>query len=420
MPKKVEEMSALAVKNLKSAGLYAVGGVPGLHLQVTSTGAKTWILRFTAGVKPGTGKPWRRDLGLGGYPAVGLADARRKSQEAKDKLAQGIDPITEKREQRSTMLAARLAEITFEKAAQQYIEAKSGEWSNEKHGQQWTNTLTAYAFPVIGSLRVSDIERAHVLQVLEPLWFGDKNAELEKDRRPKIETGTRVRQRIESVLDWASVRGYRKGDNPARWEGYLDKVLPARGKVQKVQHHAALPIAALPDFISRLRQRNGIGAKALEFTILTAARSGEVRGATWDEIDLEARVWTVPAERMKAKKEHRVPLSDTAIALLKGLHRLEGSNLVFSPPRGLNPLSDNTLTKVLKDMEVPVTAHGFRSTFRDWCSEHTEYPSEVAEMALAHTIGNAVEAAYRRGDLFDKRRAMMATWTAFCDGKSTT
>lgn len=420
MPKKVEELSALAVKNLKGAGLYAVGGVPGLHLQVTSTGAKTWILRFTAGVKPGTGKPWRRDLGLGGYPAVGLADARRKAQEAKDKLAQGIDPITEKREQRSTMLAARLAEITFEKAAQQYIEAKSGEWSNEKHGQQWTNTLTAYAFPVIGSLRVSDIERAHVLQVLEPLWFGDKNAELEKDRRPKIETGTRVRQRIESVLDWASVRGYRKGDNPARWEGYLDKVLPARGKVQKVQHHAALTIADLPDFISRLRQRNGIGAKALEFTILTAARSGEVRGATWDEIDLEARVWVVPAERMKAKKEHRVPLSDTAIALLKGLHRLEGSNLVFPPPRGLNPLSDNTLTKVLKDMEVPVTAHGFRSTFRDWCSEHTEYPSEVAEMALAHTIGNAVEAAYRRGDLFDKRRAMMATWAAFCDGKSAT
>ena len=420
MPKKVEELSALAVKNLKGAGLYAVGGVPGLHLQVTSTGAKTWILRFTAGVKPGTGKPWRRDLGLGGYPAVGLADARRKAQEAKDKLAQGIDPITEKREQRSTMLAARLAEITFEKAAQQYIEAKSGEWSNEKHGQQWTNTLTAYAFPVIGSLRVSDIERAHVLQVLEPLWFGDKNAELEKDRRPKIETGTRVRQRIESVLDWASVRGYRKGDNPARWEGYLDKVLPARGKVQKVQHHAALTIADLPDFISRLRQRNGIGAKALEFTILTAARSGEVRGATWDEIDLEARVWTVPAERMKAKKEHRVPLSDTAVALLKGLHRLEGSNLVFPPPRGLNPLSDNTLTKVLKDMEVPVTAHGFRSTFRDWCSEHTEYPSEVAEMALAHTIGNAVEAAYRRGDLFDKRRAMMATWAAFCDGKSAT
>ncbi len=418
MPKKVEELSALAVKNLKEAGLYAVGGVPGLHLQVTSTGAKTWILRFTAGVKPGTGKPWRRDLGLGGYPAVGLADARRKAQEAREKVAQGIDPITEKREQRSAMMAARLAEITFEKAAHQYIEAKSGEWRNEKHGQQWTNTLAAYAFPVIGALRVSDIERAHVLQVLEPLWFGDKEAEQEKDRKPKIETGTRVRQRIESVLDWATVRGYRQGDNPARWEGYLDKVLPARNKVQKVQHLAALPIAELPDFLSRLRQRNGIGARALEFAILTAARSGEVRGATWDEIDLEARVWTVPADRMKAKKEHRVPLSETAIKLLNDLPRMEDCNLVFPPPRGRNPLSDNTLTKVLKDMEVPVTAHGFRSTFRDWCAEHTEFPREVAEMALAHTIGNAVEAAYRRGDLFDKRRALMATWAAFCDGKS--
>ena len=223
---------------------------------------------------------------------------------------------------------------------------------------------------------------------------------------------------MEQVLDWATVRGYRKGDNPARWRGALDKVLPAPDKVRKVKHHAALSIAELPDFLTRLRQRNGIGARALEFAVLTAARSGEVRGATWEEIDLDARVWTIPADRMKASKEHRVPLSDAALKLLESLPRMEGTDLVFPPPRGTKPLSDNTLTKVLKDMEVPVTAHGFRSTFRDWCAEHTEFPREVAEMALAHTIGNAVEAAYRRGDLFEKRRALMGAWAEYCDGKS--
>ncbi len=418
MPKKAAELSALAVKNIKEPGLHAVGGVAGLHLQVTNTGAKTWILRFTAGVKPGTNKPWRRDLGLGGYPDVGLADARRKAQEAREKIAQRIDPITEKREQRSAMMAARLAEITFKKAAQQYIEAKSVEWRNGKHAQQWTNTLTTYAFPVLGSLRVSDIERAHVIQVLEPLWFGDKNAAKEKDRKPKIETGTRVRQRIEAVLDWATVREYRSGENPARWDGYLDKIFPARNKVQKVQHHAALPIAEMPDFMTRLRQRSGIGARALEFAILTAARSGEARGATWSEIKLEERMWVIPAERMKTKKEHRVPLSDAAMKLLESLPRMEGTDLVFPSPRGNKALSENTLTKVLEDMDVPVTAHGFRSTFSDWRAEHTEFPREVGEMALSHTIENKVEAAYRRLDLFEKRRALMGVWAVYCDGKS--
>lgn len=425
MPKKIDPLTPVELnrkieklKQTGARGLIAVGGVPGLHLQVSAAGATTWILRFTAGVKPGTDTPWRRDLGLGSYDKLPLKDAREKARRAHDLIAQGIDPITEKREQRSAMIAARLAEITFEQAARQYIEARSAEWSNGKHTQQWTNTLETYAFPVIGQLRVSDIDHTHVLRVLDPLWYGDKDAELEKDRKPKIETGTRVRQRIESILDWATVRGYRSGENPARWKGYLDKVLPARSKVQKVKHHAALSIAELPDFIPRLRQRNGTGARALEFAILTAGRSGEVRGATWNEIDLEARVWTVPAERMKTKKEHRVPLSDAAMRLLNSLPRMEGTDLVFPSPRANKPLSDNTLTKVLEDMEVPVTAHGYRSTFRDWCAEHTEFPREVAEMALAHTIGNAVEAAYRRGDLFEKRRALMGAWAEYCDGKS--
>lgn len=425
MPKKIDPLTPVELnrkieklKQTGARGLIAVGGVPGLHLQVSAAGATTWILRFTAGVKPGTDTPWRRDLGLGSYDKLPLKDAREKARRAHDLIAQGIDPITEKREQRSAMIAARLAEITFEQAARQYIEARSAEWSNGKHTQQWTNTLETYAFPVIGQLRVSDINHTHVLRVLDPLWYGDKDAELEKDRKPKIETGTRVRQRIESILDWATVRGYRSGENPARWKGYLDKVLPARSKVQKVKHHAALSIAELPDFITRLRQRNGIGARALEFAILTAARSGEVRGAPWDEIDLEARVWTVPAERTKTKKEHRVPLSDAAVRLLNSLPRMEGTDLVFPSPRGNKPLSSDTLTKVLEDMEVPVTAHGYRSTFRDWCAEHTEFPSEVAEMALAHTVPNAVEAAYRRGDLFEKRRALMRVWAEYCDGKS--
>lgn len=425
MPKKIDPLTPVELnrkieklKQTGARGLIAVGGVPGLHLQVSAAGATTWILRFTAGVKPGTDTPWRRDLGLGSYDKLPLKDAREKARRAHDLIAQGIDPITEKREQRSAMIAARLAEITFEQAARQYIEARSAEWSNGKHTQQWTNTLETYAFPVIGQLRVSDIDHTHVLRVLDPLWYGDKDAELEKDRKPKIETGTRVRQRIESILDWATVRGYRSGENPARWKGYLDKVLPARSKVQKVKHHAALSIAELPDFITRLRQRNGIGARALEFAILTAARSGEVRGAPWDEIDLEARVWTVPAERTKTKKEHRVPLSDAAVRLLNSLPRMEGTDLVFPSPRGNKPLSSDTLTKVLEDMEVPVTAHGYRSTFRDWCAEHTQFPSEVAEMALAHTVPNAVEAAYRRGDLFEKRRALMRVWAEYCDGKS--
>ncbi len=406
MPKKVKELSALAVKNINSAGLHAVGGVPGLHLQVTPSGAKTWILRFTAGTKPGTGKPWRRDLGLGGYPAVTLSMARAKAQEAREKIAQGIDPITEKREQRSAMIAARLAEITFETAASRYIESQSAVWKKGgKSEHQWTQSLSDYAFSQIGSLRVCDIGHSQIIQVLEPIWT------------TKTETATRVRQRIEAVLDWATVRGYRDGENPARWKGYLDKVLPAPSQLKKVNHHSALAVPDLPQFMSRLSKQEGISPRALEFVILTATRSGEVRGAKWDEIDMEEGVWTIPEGRMKAKKEHRVPLSSSALKLLSKLPRIEGSDFVFPPPRGNKPLSDNTLTAVLRRMEVPVTAHGFRSTFRDWCAEHTEFPSEVAEMALAHTIKNKVEAAYRRGDLFEKRRELMASWAEFCSGK---
>ncbi|WP_082061811.1 integrase arm-type DNA-binding domain-containing protein [Xanthomonas sp. GPE 39] len=295
MPRKAKELTDIAVRNLRKPGYYAVGGaVSGLLLQVTATGARSWVLRYTAGVKPGTDKPWRRDLGLGGYPDVSLSEARRKAAEARELLSKNIDPITAKREARSAMLAARLAEITFEKAAHQFIESKSAEWkSGGKSADQWTSSLEAYAFPVLGSLRVADIDRAHVLRVLEPIWI-EKN-----------ETANRVRQRMESVLDWAKVRGFREGDNPARWNGYLDKVLPAPGKVRDVQHHPALPYAPMQSFMLDLRSRNGMGARVLEFAILTAARSGEARGARWDEVGMPERCSRAWRHRFRGGGSHR-------------------------------------------------------------------------------------------------------------------
>jgi integrase len=395
MPKKAKELSALEVGRLKTPGLFAVGGVPGLQLQVSPTGARTWVLRIMVAGK-------RRDMGLGGYPAVPLALAREKAREARASIEKGIDPIAQRAAARSTLAASRGAEITFEDAARQFIRAKEVEWKNAKHSQQWTNTLETYAFPVVGKLACADIALPHVLKILEPIWSA------------KTETATRLRGRLESVLDWATVRGHRKGENPARWKGHLDKILPAPGKVAKVEHHGAVAIDALGAFVTDLRTRDGIAARALEFLILTAVRSGEIRGATWSEIDLPGRVWTIPAERMKAGKEHRVPLSDEAARLLNALPRFAGNDLVFPSPRGL-VLSDMTLTAVMRRMKREEVPHGFRSTFRDWAAERTNYPREVCEMALAHAIGNAVEAAYRRGDLFEKRARMMAEWAKFCD-----
>lgn len=395
VPKKAKELSALEVGRIKSPGLHAVGGVAGLHMQVTPTGARTWILRAMIAGK-------RRDMGMGGFPDVTLAQAREKAREARACVERGVDPVAERAAARSALMAERGAMTTFEEAARQFISAKSAEWKNVKHGQQWTNTLEAYAFPFVGKLACADIALPHVLKILEPIWT------------TKTETATRLRGRIESVLDWATVRGFRKGENPARWKGHLDKILPAPGKVAKVEHHEAVAVDDVAAFMQDLRKRDGVAAKALEFLILTVVRSGEVRGAVWSEIDLAGRVWKIPPERMKAGKEHRVPLSDEALRLLEALPRVAGNDLVFPSPRGL-VLSDMTLTAVMRRMERKEVPHGFRSTFRDWAAERTNYPREVAEMALAHTIGNAVEAAYRRGDLFEKRARMMAEWAKFCD-----
>ncbi len=393
MPKASIELSALKVKELTDPGLHFVGVVPGLALRVLPSGVKTWVLRVTVAGK-------RRDMGLGGYPAVTLAKARENAREARERVRAGVDPIEASRASRSAAAATRAAALTFEQCAAKYIEANQSGWKNAKHAAQWVSTLEQYAFPVMGGLLVRDVALSHVLAVLEPIW------------KTKTETASRLRGRLESVLDWATVRKYRTGENPARWKGHLDKLLPKPAKVAKVEHHRAVPVADVGAFLVKLRMQAGLGARALEFAILTAARSGEVRGACWSEINTEAKVWVIPAARMKAGKEHRVPLSADALALLEALPRMAGTELVFPAPRG-GALSDMTLSAVLRRMEVDAVPHGFRSTFRDWAGERTAHPREVIEHALAHLLKDKDEAAYQRGDLFEKRRRLMDDWSAF-------
>jgi integrase len=411
MPKKVAELGALAVSRLSTPGLNAVGGVSGLHLQIIPPNAKSWVLRTMVGGK-------RRDIGLGGFPDVTLAQAREKARATKEKIAQGIDPIEEQRAARSLLAASHAKAQDFEQCTRAYVKSMESGWSNAKHAKQWLTTLETYAFPVMGRMLVRDVGVSHVLQVLEPIWA------------TKTETATRVRQRMEAVLDWAKSREYRSGDNPARWKGHLDKQLPKPSKVAKVVHHPALDLNDVQGFISAVRTSHGVGARALEFVMLTACRSGEVRGAQWSEFDLEAAVWTVPEVRMKIKGKgpHRVPLSDAAVRLIKDMPKIEGTDFVFSSAKG-GALSDMTLTSVIRrlnegktpppwrdrDTGEQVVPHGLRSTFRDWASERTAYARDVVEMALAHAIENKVEAAYRRGDLFDKRTRLMADWAEFCD-----
>lgn len=394
MPKKATELGPLQVSRLRAPGLHPVGGVAGLRLQVSPSGARSWILRVSIGGKPS-------EKGLGGYPDVTLAGARDAARAIRAKIAAGVNPIEEARAARSALAAAVASAWTFDQCAESYIEAKTPEWSNDRHVGQWTASLANYATPVIGRMLVRDVDHRHVLSVLEPIW------------QTKTETATRVRARLEAVLDWATTRGYREGPNPARWKGHLDKLLPAPAKIAKVKHFAALPVRDVGAFMLRLRAADGMGARALEFAILTAARSGEVRGATWSEIDLDTALWTVPAERMKMRREHRVPLSDAALRLLRAQAQGKPDAFVFPAPMG-GALSDMTISAVLRRMEVPAVPHGFRSTFRDWAAEHTNTPRDVAEMALAHAIGDKVEAAYRRGDLFAKRTKLMQTWADFC------
>lgn len=390
MPKIAKTLTAMAVSKLTQPGMHAVGGVPGLHLRILKTGAKSWVLRTMIHRR-------RADLGLGGFPLVSLADARTAARALHLQIRGGEDPLAQRRQTRMERSA-----MTFAQAAAAYIQAHSPGWKNAKHAQQWHNTLTAYAFPVLGEKLAKDIQTTDVLQVLQPIWTS------------KTETASRVRNRIELVLDWEAAREQREGKNPARWRGHLEMLLPKPNRVAKTTHQRALAVKDMPAFMAQLRQQKGIAARALEFAILTATRSGEVRGATWREIDLTLGTWAIPGARMKAGRDHRVPLSAPALALLHTLPRFVGEDCVFPAPRGGGMLSDMALSALLRRMAVDAVPHGFRSTFRDWVAELTAYPGDLAEMALAHAIGDKVEAAYRRGDMFEKRRQMMQAWADFC------
>jgi integrase len=389
MPLRAFGLTAKTVETL-GPGYHADGGK--LYLQVSPSGSRSWIFRYQRHAR-------RRDMGLGPYPLVGLADARRLANECRELLFHGIDPLDQKHGQRATQKAAAAKAITFKECAEKYVAAHQAGWS-ERHARLWEQSLTAHAYPVLGDLTVASIDLPLVLKVLEAIW------------NTKTDTATRVRSRVESVLDWAATHGYRSGENPARWRGHLENLLPARNKVKPVEQHAALPYPEIGAFIAELRQRQAVGARGLEFCILTAARSGEVRGGQWDEIDLQNRTWTIPGSRMKAGREHRVPLSDRAVEILREMAEIRTSDFVF--PGFAGPLDHKTFLRLLERMGGKLTIHGFRSTFRDWAAERTAYPSEIAEMALAHQVGSAVERAYRRSDLFEKRRRLMDDWGRFC------
>lgn len=393
MARETERLPPVSVKKIKEPGYHADGG--GLYLQVTKTGARTWVFRYTIGGRA-------REMGLGGLGAVSLAKARAKAAECRQLRADGLDPIEERDRARREAEEEAARAKTFKECAQAYIEAHKASWRNKKHADQWTSTLKAYAYPTLGETPVQRIGVAGITSVLEPIWT------------KKPETASRVRGRIEAVLDWATTRGYRQGDNPARWRGHLANILPSRAKVRRVEHHPALPYAEIGNFMAALRAEAGTVARALEFTILTAARTSEVIGARWEEIDLEAATWVIPAGRIKAGREHRVALSSAAIAVLK---EMAGKDPVFVFPgaRAKHSISNMAMLKLLARMKrSDLTVHGFRSSFRDWAAERTNFPREVAEMALAHAIGDKVEAAYRRGDLFKKRLLLMEAWAKHC------
>ncbi|MGR3524843.1 MAG: tyrosine-type recombinase/integrase [Paracoccaceae bacterium] len=421
MPKVATELTALDVKRLTHPGgkrnvLFSVGGVPGLHMQITPNGGRSWVLR----VKVGT---LRRDIGLGGFPGVTLSMARDKAREVRTKIENGVDPVEERKAVKAALIAAQRRGLTFADAVDKCLAAKLDAFKNAKHRQQWQNTLATYAIPELGRMLVQDITTQDVLRVLQPIWAD------------KTETASRLRGRIETVLSWATVAGHRTGDNPARWAGNLKELLPPPSKVAQEENHPALQIDDAPRWFAALQIREGFGARALEFLTLTASRSQEVRGARWDEIDLDKALWVIPGTRMKMDKEHRIPLTDRAVTLLKALPRLAGNPLVFPAARG-GQLSDMTLSATMKRMHEaeiasggtgfidrtskrPAVPHGLRSTFRDWVAERTTYPGDMAEVALAHSISNSVEASYRRGDMIEKRRRMMRDWSDFVTGEKS-
>ena len=396
----INRLTALSVKARRGKpGLHADGA--GLYLAVSASGAASWIYRWKRDGR-------LRDMGLGPLgdpenPTVDLAEARRRAAEARRMVERGGDPIAARRETRTAAKLVDARAMTFKQCAEAYIAAHRAGWKSVVHAAQWPATLEAYVYPIFGDLAVQAIDVGLVMKALEPVW------------QTRTETASRVRGRIENVLDWARARGYRQGDNPARWRGHLENLLPKKSKVARVEHLAALPYLELPDFMIELRRQESAAARALEFAILTTARTGEVIGATWSEIDLEARQWTVPAERMKAGREHRGPLSDAAVAVLGQMAAIRQGEFVFPGGRAGRPLSSTAMLMTLRRMgRVDLTVHGFRSSFSTWAIEQTNFPTEAREMALAHTVGTAVERAYQRSDLFEKRRQLAEAWSQFC------
>ncbi len=402
MARQQQRLSALQVTKLTKPGLYGDGG--GLTLQITTTGSKSWLFRYMV-----AGKPF--GMGLGPTHTVSLAEARQKALEARKLLIDGINPLVAKKQRQIAATLADAKMMTFDQCAEAYILAHKAGWKNAKHADQWTNTLNTYASPVFGHLPVAEIDTGLIVKCLAPIW------------ESKTETASCVRGRIESVLGWATTSGYRTGANPARWKDHLQNLLATISKSSRTKNHPSLPWQRIGAFMSALRVREGVSARAVEFVILTACRSGEVRGARWAEFDTAGKVWTIPAERMKAKREHQIPLSDAALTLLESMPK--DSDVVFAGTKG-QPLSDMSLTAVIRRMNGDdksvwmdtngkrVTVHGFRSSFRMWAAETTNYPREVAEHALAHQLPDAVERAYQRGSQFTKRAALMAEWAVYC------
>ena len=399
MGRSIHKLSVVKINALKAQGTYGDGG--GLYLRVKDGGSKSWVFRFAIAGR-------KREAGLGRYPAVGLAAAREHAEECRRLVAGGVDPIERRKEECEAKRTATAKAITFEACAKAYITAHEPAWRNEKHRRQWHTTLGQYVYPKIGALPVAAIDTAGVLNVLMPIWTA------------KPETASRVRGRIELVLDWATVQGYRDGANPARWRGHLQHTLPAKRKLQPVTHLAALPFDEIGTLMAALREQTSIGTRALELLILTATRTGETLGARWDEIDIDNMMWTIPRTRMKGGREHRVPLSARSIAILKEMAEIRQNEFIFPGMKQGRSLTETTLRAVLRRLGYSsITVHGFRSTFRDWAGECTSVPREIAEAALAHVTGNAVERAYRRGDAFEKRRVLMQQWGTFCERRES-
>jgi integrase len=389
----MHRLSALAVSRERAPGLHPDGG--GLYLQI-SGGSRSWIFRFSRAGRT-------RYMGLGSLAAVSLAEARQKAREARRLLAGGQDPIAARDAQHAAARALEARTMTFRQCAEAYIAAHKDGWRSAKHASEWSTTLETYAYPVVGDLPVRAVDVGLVLKILQPIW------------RVKTETASRLRGRIEAVLNWAKTRGYRSGENPAAWRGHLQNLLPPRRKVHQVRHLPALPYQEIGNFMAELRAEQGVVARALELTVLCATRTSETLGARWNEIDLATKTWTIPAERMKGGKAHRVPLSSAALSILQAMSEIRLSDFVFPGMRSARPLNGKAMLELLARMgRRDITAHGFRSSFRSWAAEQTNYPREICEQALAHTVGSSVERAYMRSDVIEHRRQLMALWATYC------